>query len=378
MHHQTHGRQPQGPHWLAGVLASFLVLGVSAAALAQSPTTSPVAPLTEPAPASTEPAPPAFPTTLAGVDLDVRTYTGSEWLAESGDGTPEDAAYAEETLALLESLGRDIDDLAIRSALATPSEGNQAVIVALRIAGVRAGEFVERAVGLLLSDVEEPGFVLRPLGSRWVLRVTDEAIPGVYPRTVYVDGDTAWIIGADEPGVLELLEQLPMAASRTVAEDDMVSRRLPVELEGRRRAGLFETVEPLFLPALADQLGPAFDDWMLDLYLEEGITPTDIVGADAWWGLESSDQSIEVEGYQVPGASPEIVERLRSEIVLAAGEPLPGEVGRSDVELGGHQVTTVDLGSAKRHVLAVGDTVWVVTDHAGEPELAEAAIAALP
>ena len=79
----------------------------------------------------------------------------------------------------------------------------------------------------------------------------------------------------------------------------------------------------------------------------------------------------------MPGASPELVERLRSEIILAAGEPLAGEVGRSDVELGGHQVTTIDLGDVKKHVLLTGDTVWVVTDHADEPEMAEAAIAAL-
>ena len=185
---------------------------------------------------------------------------GSEWLAGSGaTGTPEDAAYAEATQALLESLGKDIDDLVVRSALAQPSEGNQAVIVAMRIAGVEARDFVEQAVRILLSDVAEPGFVLRPLGSRWVLRVTDEAIPGVYPRTVYIDGDTAWIIGADEPYVVELLEQLPVTAPRAVVDADMVSRRLPVELDGRRRAGLFETIEPLFLPALAERLGPAFE-----------------------------------------------------------------------------------------------------------------------
>jgi hypothetical protein len=88
-----------------------------------------------------------------------------------------------------------------------------------------------------------------------VLRVTDEAIPGVYPRTVYIDGDTAWIIGADEPAVLELLEQLPLGTPSAVTTDEMVSRRLPVELDGRRRAGLYEAVEPLFFPTLSERLG---------------------------------------------------------------------------------------------------------------------------
>jgi hypothetical protein len=335
--------------------------------------------MAESAPPSTGPDLPAFPTTLAGADLDVRTYSGAEWLAGSGDtGTPEDAAYAEATQALLASLDRDLDDLVVRSALAQPSEGNQAVIVALRIAGVPASDFVEEAVRILLTDVAEPGFVLRPLGSRWVLRVTDQAIPGVYPRTVFIDGDTAWIVGADEPYVEELLEQLPPSAPRVVAAEGMVSRKLPVEVDGRRRAGLFETVEPLFLPALADRLGPEFEDWMLDLYLTDGLTPTDIIGADAWWGLESSDESIEIEGYQLPGASAEIVERLRADVILGSGDALAGEVGRGEAQLGGRQVTSVDLGAVKKHVFASGDTVWVVTDHAGEPELAEAAIAALP
>jgi hypothetical protein len=355
---------------LAAALAATLALALPTVSFAQA---SP-----SPAPAAAQPGPPAFPTTLAGAELDVRTYTGSEWLAASGDGAPVDAAYADETRALLESLGKDIDDLIVRSALAEPTEGNQAVIVGLRIAGAEAGDFVEQAVRLLLSDVEEPGFVLRPMGSRWVLRVTDEAIPGVYPRTVYIDGDTAWIIGADEPHVLELLEQLPVGAPDAVTTDEMVSRRLPVELDGRRRAGLFEAVEPLFFPTLSERLGPAFEAWMLGLYLDEGISPTDIVGAIAWWGLESSDQSVEIEGYQLPGASAEMVERLRSEVLLESGEPLSGEVGRSETELGGRQVTTIDLGAVKKHILASGDTVWVVTDHVGEPELTEAAVAALP
>jgi hypothetical protein len=312
------------------------------------------------------------------MELDVRTYTGSEWLAESAVGAPADAAYADATRALLGSLGKDVDDLIVRSALVEPTEGNQAVIVGVRIAGVEAGDFVEQAVRLLLSDVAEPGFVLRPLGSRWVLRVTDQAIPGVYPRTVYIEGDTAWVIGADEDHVIELLEQLPVGAPAAVSSDEMVSRRMPVEVEGRRRAGLYEAVEPLFFPTLSERLGPAFEDWMLDLYLEEGISPTDILGAVAWWGLESSDQSIEVEGYQVPGASADMVERLHAEVLLGSGEPLPGEVGRSEEERGGREVTTIDLGTVKKHVLASGDTVWVVTDHVGEAELAEAAIAALP
>ena len=370
------------------VLMSVLPTTVLAQGSSESPAPSMVAPE---APASAIPATdaseapdgpdagPVFPSTLAGADLEVRTYSGAGWLAEFEDGTAESATYAEDTMALLGSLGKDMDDLTVRSALAQPSEGNQAVIVAMQVTGVEARDFAVEAVRLLLGDVEEPELVLRPLGGRWVLRVVDAAIPGVYPRTVYLDGDTAWIIGADEPSVLELLEQLPAPSFHASAADQPMSAQLPVVLDGRRRAGLYETIEPqAFLPALFERVGPAFDDWMLDLYLTEGMMPTDLVGAVAWWGLESSDQSVEIEGYQVPGAPAELVERFRSEVFLAAGQALPQEVSRTDQELGGRQVTTIDLGSSRRHVFATGDTVWVVTDHADEPALAEEAIAALP
>ena len=51
---------------------------------------------------------------------------------------------------------------------------------------------------------------------------------------------------------------------------------------------------------------------------------------------------------------------------------------RTDHELGGRAVTTFDFGYARQHVFSSGDTVWVVTDHADEPAMAEEAIAALP
>ena len=102
------------------------------------------------------------------------------------------------------------------------------------------------------------------------------------------------------------------------------------------------------------------------------------MGAIAWWGIESSEESVEVEGYQVPGGSPEVVESLLTKVFLADGEALADEVGRTEQELGGHQVTTFDFGYATQHVFSSGDTIWVVTDHAGEPAMAEEAIAALP
>jgi len=321
---------------------------------------------------------PVFPSTLAGGDLTVETYSGPQWLAEFADSA-DSAAFVEGTNALLASVGKDIDDLTVRSALAQPSEGNQAVILALQIAGASSRDFALDAVRLLLGDVNDPRFTLRPLGSRWVLRVSDAAVPGVYPRTVYLADDTAWIIGADDVYLEELLDQLPAQEYAEVAGSAVLASQLPAVLDDRRRTGLYELKEPLyFLPTLEARLGPAMDQWMLDLYMDSGLTPTDLVGAIAWWGLTSPDESVEVEGYQVPGASPELVERFRSEVFLNGGESLPGEASRSEQELGGRPVTSIDLGFTKQHIFSSGDTVWVVTDHVDEPAMAEEAIAALP
>jgi hypothetical protein len=321
---------------------------------------------------------PAFPSTLAGAPLDVQSYDGYQWLAQFRDGTAENEAFAADTAALLESMGKGIDDLHVRSALAEPTPGSQAVILALQVDGTEARDFATSAVDLLLGDINDPGFALRPLASRWVLRVVDAAVPGVYPRTVYLAGDTAWIIGADEEYVVELLEQLPVQAYSQSTGDAVLAGQLPVILDARRRTGLYEAREPVFLPALERRAGPALDDWLLDLYMEDGLTPTDLVGAIAWWGVESSEDSVEVEGYQVPGGSSELVESLRTRVFLGDGQTLPDEVTRTDQELGGRAVTTIDFGYASQHVFSSGDTVWVVTDHADEPAMAEEAIAALP
>lgn len=351
-------------------LLGLLMIGLPAAALAQSPSADPSR--------SESGAAMPFPTTLGGQPLDVRTYTGTEWLAESSAVSPDSAAFASDAQAMLASVGATVDDLSVASALVEPIPGTQAVILGLRVQGVEARNIVEQSVGLLLGDIEEPEFVLRPIGSRWVLRVVDAAIPGVYPRTVYIDGDTAWYIGADEAYVQELLEQLPAQAAAAPGDDASLVSTLPVVLAGQRRTGLYEAREPLVLPTFDQRLGPAMEAWLLDLYLDEGIAPSDLVGAIAWWGTSGDEQGVEVEGYQVPGASPEMLERLRTQVLLADGSALPDEVSRVEQELGGHAVTTIDFGYSTQHVLSSGDTVWVVTDYAGEPALAEEAVAALP
>ena len=362
-------RRRRGATLGSAAVLTLLVTCLPGLALAQDPSAPPSAPPAPPesataaaspvavstAPAAASPssaaspgatsavAGPAFPSTLAGAPLDVESYDGAQWLAQFQDGTTDNEAFAKDTAALLESLGKGVDDLHVRSALAEPTLGSQAVILALQVDGTEARDFATGAVDLLLGDITDPGFALRPLGSRWVLRVVDAAVPGVYPRTVYLAGDTAWIIGADEEYVMELLEQLPAQPYTESIGDAVLAGQLPVVLDGRRRIGLYEAREPLFLPALESRAGPTLDAWLLDLYLEDGLTPTDLVGAIAWWGVESSEDSVEVEGYQVPDGSPELVESLRTRVFLGDGQPLPDEVTRTDHQLGDRAVTTFDL-----------------------------------
>lgn len=325
-----------------------------------------------------------FPLMLGEELLTAETFTGPEWLARISEGEDADATAAENTEALLESVGKTIDDLTVKTALYQPDLGTNAVVAAIRIAGTDAREFAEGAIELLLGDVPAPDLVMRPFGDKWTIRVVDAERPGVYPRTVYLKGDTAWIIEGDEEYVFDALDQLPAPDPVGALPGDTLLTELPVTLDDRRRIGLYESTEPLFLPSMSERLGPEMDEWLIDLYLEAGVAPSEILGVIAWWGLESTQDSIEIEGYRLPADAGELTERLRSRIFLGEGEEavsfgsLFEGVGRTEQEIGGRQVTTLEFGVTKQHVFGSDDTVWIVTDHVGEPELAEEAIASLP
>ena len=382
---RSRGRRPGRVRPVAVTLVAMLALSVPLTALAQEASGSPApgSPAPSVAP-SGDPGAIDFPVMLGGQLLSSETFSGSEWLARFSEGESADPAYVEGTQALVESVGKSIDDLSVKTALYEPSPDQRASVVAFRVEGADARDFAEDAVGLLLGDIETPGLVMRPFGSKWTLRVTDAAQPGVYPRTVYLKDDTAWIIEGDEEYVWDALDQLPAPSPAGALPGDALLTEVPFTLDGRRRIGLYEATEPLFLPTLSERLGPEVDEWLLDLYLHAGVSPSEILGVIAWWGLESNQDGIQIEGYRLPEGAAEQLEQLRSEIVLGEGietasyATLLEGVGRSEQELGGRSVTTLDYGSTKQHVFSGADTVWIVTDHVGEPELAEEAIAALP
>ncbi len=336
-----------------------------------------------------------FPIMLGGQLLTTETFSGPEWVAQFSDGETEDAAFVEGTEGLVESVGKTLDDLTVKSALYEPSPGNHAVVAAFQIDGIDAHLFAEDAIHLLLGDVAMPELLLRPIDAKWALRVVDAEMPGVYPRTVYLKDDTAWIIEGDEEYVLDALDQLPDPEPSDILADDTLLMSVPLMLDGLRRTGVYEVTEPWALPTLEAHLSPEIEGWLVDLYLDAGLTPTEMLGVITWWGYEGQD-SIQIEGYQLPGAAgTDAIERLRSDIFLTpddvAAVGLPGEGDdpfaelldppapeHIEQELGGREVTTIDYGDVQQHIFISGDTVWVVTDPAGEAELAEKAIAALP
>ncbi len=316
-----------------------------------------------------------FPATLEGETLEVQTFTGPEYVAQFREGDAADPAFADGVEALVSDAGKTIDDLTVKSALYQPSEGNQAVVAAYRIDGTEAREFAPQAVQLLLGDVVTPELRLRPVAGKWVLRVVDAAMPGVYPRTLFLKDDTAWIIEGDEQFVWDALDQLPNVDPMGALSDDQMIANLPLELDGRRRTGLYEATEPLFLPTLSEHIGEGLEEWLLDLYLDAGLTPAEMIGVVTWWGVETSQDSVQIEGYRLPGDNDELVARLVDDVILSG---LLDGVSRTEQTLGGREVTTLDFGTTSQHVFSSGDTAWVVTDNAAEAEMTEEAIAALP
>jgi hypothetical protein len=332
---------------------------------------------------------------LGGQLLSAQTFSGSEWL-EQFSGDDPDTAFIDGTQALVDAAGVSLDDVTIKTAMFEPAPGEAAVVLAMRIADTDARTWVQDAVDVLVPDVIEPGLVMRPLGTKWTLRVTDATMPGVYPRTVYLKDDTAWFIQGDNDYVWDALSQLPDADPVAPSSADTLYTDVPLALGGSRRVGLYESTEPLFLPTIGERLGDNIEAWLLDLYLEAGIAPSQMLGVITWWGLEAAQDGIQIEGYRLPEGGEELTQRLLDEVFLmrppevsvdpdseAALETDPVAamlqgVEFSEEEIAGQMVTTLDYGGSLQYIFSTADTIWVISDPLGQRDLVEEAIAALP
>jgi hypothetical protein len=188
-----------------------------------------------------------------------------------------------------------------------------------------------------------------------------------------------------------------------------------VALGGDRRLGLYESTEPLFMPTLGERLGDAFGDWLLETYLTSGLTPAEMLGVIAWWAFDPTQDGIQIEGYRLPEGGEDATQRLLEDVFLQrppavsvdpeaeGAEPVDPEAEGAEpvdpeaegvepdddiaamlsgVEFGedvvaGQAVTTLDFGGPRQYIFGSDDTIWVVTDPMGQPELVEEAIEAL-
>jgi len=171
---------------------------------------------------------------------------------------------------------------------------------------------------------------------------------------------------------------------------------VPVALGGERRVGLYESTEPLFLPTLGERLGDGIEAWLLDLYLDTGILPSQMLGVIAWWGLEAAQDGLQIEGYRLPEGGEAMTQRLLDEVFLVrpaevstdpealvdvAVDPIADlltGVEFGEEEIAGHMVTTLDYGGSLQYIYSSADTIWVISDPLGERAKVEEAIEALP
>lgn len=316
-----------------------------------------------------------FPVVLGGQALWPETYAGQEWLDQLSGDEP-DTVFIEGLSGLLEDVGASLGDVTVTSALYEPVVNEPVVVLALRIAGTDARDWIVDAVDVVVADVAEPGLVMRPLSNRWTLRVTDRAMPGVYPRTVYLKDDTAWFIQGDEDDVWEALAQLPEPDPVQPSAADRLVGAVPVALAGERRWELHEATEPLILPTLGARLSGNIEAWLVDLYLEGRISPAAMLGVMAWWGLEPTRSGITIEGYRLPPGGEALTERLLEEVFLV--QPPEGNVRIVGERIAGQPVTTLYAEGTFQHIYSTDDTIWVITDPLGERERVEEAITALP
>jgi hypothetical protein len=149
-----------------------------------------------------------FPSTVGDFPVQISAFTGEDWLA-GVDGTAEIAAARTALEALAAAAGLSVDEIAIVSGLIEPATGDHVVVAAVGLPDTDARALVREVVGLMLGDVDIARILPESLAGRNVLRVTDAAEPGGYPRYLLVDGDTVWVVEADEPLRSQILEALP-------------------------------------------------------------------------------------------------------------------------------------------------------------------------
>jgi hypothetical protein len=328
-----------------------------------------------------------FPASLGGQPLEVQTFTGPEWLARVDPATEDGARVTERTQTLVAASGGSIDDLSVATALHEPSPGNHAAITAVRVTGATATDLVMPAIGLLLGDITDPALRLRNVSGRDVLRVTDAAVPGTYPRTVYAAGDTVWVVEAEGEPMAEILAALPPREGPPAPDTSALAADFPGRLGGQRPSELYLATGwggPIS-PALGAMFGPESEEVAVRLFLEQGVTLEDLTWAYGIWS-DGEDASTVLAAFRIAGLDPATMQGVLEGVVVpsfSGGFQQPAQAtsevsGRSMVTLRDDALPEEDRASDTYHFVVGGDTIWMVNVPSADEALVAEAIGQLP
>jgi hypothetical protein len=341
---------------LASLVLACCLVALPGAALAQD----------EPAPTDLAA---AFPDTVGGTELAVEVLDGPAWLERQDASTADGQLVVQRTEELVAATESSIDDLTIASAIHHPGEGDQATISAVQVAGADAGDVVRPSIALLLGDIANPAIRIRALGSKQVLRVSDADLPGSYPKTVYPFGDTVWVVEAEQPALLEIVEALPgEPAGEPVDPAPELIAEIPFLLagEGRSQVQVTSGWTNLLSTGPGEMFGPQFEEQELQLYLDQGITAADLVSVFGVW--DTVAEGAFIVGFRIDGADAELMSGVLTDVIvpaisLTSQQPTVGErelAGRALTVVTDEAVDEADRALSTYNFLVAGDTVWMV------------------
>jgi hypothetical protein len=171
-----------------------------------------------PVPATAEPGPSftgdaeliaMFPDEIAGQPVDAVSMTGAEMLGLGDTEDPETQAAIQQINGALAPQGKSIQDLSV--AFATVFSGNAVSSVsAVRVRGADMVPVSEALLPLFLTGLDDPQRTPAEIAGRNVTIITDGPNTPDAPRQyLYIKDDVMWIVGAGEPDLTEIFQQLP-------------------------------------------------------------------------------------------------------------------------------------------------------------------------
>ncbi|MET0772068.1 MAG: hypothetical protein ABWZ82_03205 [Candidatus Limnocylindrales bacterium] len=161
-----------------------------------------------------------IPTRLGDVELFIDVYSANDVLATLDPTNPDPTDNMADLASVIEPHGKTLDDVSFADAY---FDTGQAIggLLAVRVAGAEVADFQDALFDALIQ-IEDPHRRPGTIAGRQVTLVTEgppvsespdpSSEPGdplVQTSYVYPAGDVLFIVGADEPQLTQLFEQLP-------------------------------------------------------------------------------------------------------------------------------------------------------------------------